>query len=476
MDRSAGKRRITGHNNVLSRYKLDKNLGFGAFAKVKLAIHKLTRLKVAIKILNRQLLDSREADRVRTEISIMQQLFHPHVIRLFEVIDTPSKVYVIMEYASSGDLYDYIVQRGRLREDEARHFFQQIISGVEHCHNNLVVHRDLKPENLLLDSERNIKIADFGLGNIMRDGHFLKTSCGSPSYAAPEVLSRKLYAGPEVDVWSCGVILYALLCARLPFDHDNMSIFYSNIKNGVYRMPGHWSDDVRDLISRIFVVDPLRRITIPEIRNHPWFNQNLPLYIDKPLPIISNNAEKVDVDVLKNMANVGFNPREVVISLQNRLQTEATVTYFMLLHASSQSHVHQIQSAIKDLQIQEERAYHVPSQSASLSHVSNWAIGFQSLVSPSDTMLRVLRVFHNLNVKWKKIGHYNVKCLWSPPPSTRLRLNIPTATSAESCVDAIKFELQLYKASEFYVVDLQQLSGTPFTFLDICAAFRARLV
>jgi serine/threonine protein kinase len=166
----------------------------------------------------------------------------------------------------SGELFDYIVEKGRLLEDEARHFFQQIISGVEYCHRNMVVHRDLKPENLLLDSKMNVKIADFGLSNVMRDGHFLKTSCGSPNYAAPEVISGRLYAGPEVDVWSCGVILYALLCGSLPFDDENIPNLFKKIKGGIYTLPSHLSPGARDLIPRMLLVDPLKRITIPEIR------------------------------------------------------------------------------------------------------------------------------------------------------------------------------------------------------------------
>lgn len=187
---------------------------------------------------------------------------------------------------------------------ESRHRVQ-IISGLEYCHRNMVVHRDLKPENLLLDGKDHVKLADFGLSNIMRDGHFLKTSCGSPNYAAPEVISGaplplsprcaaprcallaatngaragKLYAGPEVDVWSCGVILYALLCGSLPFDDENIPNLFKKIKNGVYTLPTYLSPGARHLISRMLLVDPLKRITIPEIRAHAWFSVHLPRYL-----------------------------------------------------------------------------------------------------------------------------------------------------------------------------------------------------
>lgn len=154
----------------------------------------------------------------------------------------------------------------QLAPEEARHFFHQIISGVEYCHFHRIVHRDLKPENLLLDADNNVKIADFGLSNLMEDGDFLRTSCGSPNYAAPEVISGSLYAGPEVDVWSCGVILYALLCGSLPFDDESIPNLFRKIRGGMYSLPSHLSEMARDLIPRMLVVDPMKRITIPEIR------------------------------------------------------------------------------------------------------------------------------------------------------------------------------------------------------------------
>ncbi len=197
----------------------------------------------------------------------------------YEVIDTPTDIFVVMEYVAGGELFDYIVSKGRLTEMEARRIFQQILSGIEYCHYHGVVHRDLKPENLLLDQDHNIKIADFGLSNLIRDGEFLHTSCGSPNYASPEVICGSMYAGPEVDVWSCGVILYALLCGSLPFDDENIPNLFKKIKNGIYSLPGHLTELSRDLIPRLLVVDPLRRITIPEIRQHPWYRTNLPRYL-----------------------------------------------------------------------------------------------------------------------------------------------------------------------------------------------------
>jgi serine/threonine protein kinase len=261
-------------------YEIGKNLGVGSFGKVKLGIHIPTGAKVAIKILNRAKIRSLDMEqKVRREIKILRLFDHPHIIRLYEVIDTPTDIFVIMEYVSGGELFDYIVMKGRLAENEARRFFQQILTGIEYCHHHMVVHRDLKPENLLLSAENNVKIADFGLSNLMSDGCFLKTSCGSPNYAAPEVIRGDLYAGTEVDVWSCGVILYALLCGSLPFDDEDIPNLFKKIKNGVYTLPGHLSKLSRDLIPRMLVVDPMKRMTIPEIRRHPFFTFSLPLYL-----------------------------------------------------------------------------------------------------------------------------------------------------------------------------------------------------
>lgn len=185
---------------------------------------------------------------------------------------------MVLEYAG-GELFDYIVSHGKLDEQQARRFFQQMICAVEYCHRHKVVHRDLKPENLLLDDQLNVKIADFGLSNIMTDGNFLKTSCGSPNYAAPEVISGKLYAGPEVDVWSCGVILYVLLVGRLPFDDDHIPSLFAKIQRGVFTIP-HWiKSEAADLIRKMLQTNPVQRATIDDIRQDPWFLKDLPPYL-----------------------------------------------------------------------------------------------------------------------------------------------------------------------------------------------------
>jgi Protein kinase domain/Adenylate sensor of SNF1-like protein kinase/Kinase associated domain 1 len=245
-------------------------------------------------------------EKVQREINILHLCTHPHIIRLYEVVDTPTDIFLVNEYVSGGELFDFIVSKGRLSADEARNFFHQIISGVEYCHFQKIVHRDLKPENLLLDANKNIKLADFGLSNLMRDGEFLRTSCGSPNYAAPEVISGHLYAGPEVDVWSCGVILYALLCGSLPFDDESIPSLFKKIKSGMYSLPTHLSQLAKNLIPRMLEVDPMKRITIPEIRMHPWFQHKLPPYLRHPPELMEKQERIVDQEVIDEVMELPF--------------------------------------------------------------------------------------------------------------------------------------------------------------------------
>lgn len=254
-------------------YVIAKSLGMGAFGKVKLAKHTAVDVPVAIKAMNFKKIESmRMTAKVQREIKILALCNqHPHVIRLFEVINTPTDLFLVTEFVSKGELFDHIVDMGKLPKPEARRLFSQLMHGLEFIHGKQICHRDLKPENLLLDEHLNLKIADFGLSNMLRDGEFLRTSCGSPNYAAPELLRGELYAGPEVDTWSSGVILFALLCGCLPFDDDHMPRLMKKIRDGAYSIPHHVEPDARDLITRILVVDPMVRLTVPEVLSHDFF-------------------------------------------------------------------------------------------------------------------------------------------------------------------------------------------------------------
>lgn len=474
--------------SLLRNYKLGKTLGHGSFGKVKIAEHLQTGHKVAIKILNRRRMRSPDMEeKVRREIKICRLFVHPHVIRLYEVIETLSDIYVVMEYVPKGELFDYIVEKGRLQENEARRFFQQIIAGVEYCHRNMVVHRDLKPENLLLDSKGNVKLADFGLSNIMRDGHFLRTSCGSPNYAAPEVVSGKLYAGPEVDVWSCGVILYALLCGALPFDDENIPNLFKKIKTGVYTLPSHLSPGARDLIPRMLVVDPMKRITTHEIRQHPWFKVNLPRYLAVTPPNAMEHLRKLDEEIILEVTGRGFDRSHLIEALQKRIQNDATVTYYLLLDNRSPISIGYLGAEFTE---SVETSFQGPQQEVGVrgfplgasplpqsSKKKQWLVGLQSPAHPREIMAQILGALQGLNVRWKKIGHYNMKCLLVRDNSNHyIDGVIPNATATPPPQAAVKFELQLYKTSGVnYLLDLQRLSGPVFLFLDFCTFFMMRL-
>ncbi|XP_010450810.1 PREDICTED: SNF1-related protein kinase catalytic subunit alpha KIN11-like [Camelina sativa] len=479
--------------SVLPNYRIGKTLGYGSFAKVKLALHVATGHKVAIKILNRSKIKTMGIEtKVQREIKILRLLMHPHIIRQYEVIETPDNIYVVMGYVKSGELFDYIVEKGRIQEDEARHLFRQIISGVEYCHRNRIVHRDLKPENVLLDSKCNIKIVDFGLSNVMHDGHFLKTSCGSPNYAAPEVISGRPYSGPEVDIWSCGVILYALLCGTLPFDDENIPILFDKIKKGMYALPDHLSYAARDLIPRMLMVDPLMRITIPEIRQHPWFNNHLPPYLAIPPLDTREQANKIEEEIVQKVVNIGLDRNQVVESLLNRIQNEATVSYYLLLDNRNRKCVPSdyfqtkfkkksdglFNSTIPVQEIVSHVGRSIPGLTRLRSRIKDdktWTLGLQSRGNPCEIMSEVFKALQNLKVCWKKIGHYNIKCRW-----VRSFANDKNQTIVDECAmilpTIIKFEFQLYKVGENkYLLDIQRVDGPQFIFLDLCVAFLTEL-
>mmetsp|Transcript_21913 Transcript_21913/g.51218 ORF Transcript_21913/g.51218 Transcript_21913/m.51218 type:complete len:680 (+) Transcript_21913:59-2098(+) len=310
----------------IGHYILGKTIGEGTFGKVKVGNHILTGEKVAVKILEKErIVDVADVGRVAREIHILKLIQHPHVIRLFEIIETPRQLYLIMEYCSGGELFDLIVASGRVQEPEACRFFQQIIAGVEQIHRRNVVHRDLKPENLLLDENKNIKIVDFGLSNTYQDDQLLKTACGSPCYAPPEMIAGHQYVPSCCDMWSCGVILFALVCGYLPFEDQNTAELYKKILAGDYHPPNFISDAVRDLIGRLLTVDPEQRITVEQVRAHPWFLQ-VPDAARAPL----STATELQEDLIEHLERFGFLREYVVKCLQMNKHNHVTTTYHLL--------------------------------------------------------------------------------------------------------------------------------------------------
>ncbi|KAL8487798.1 hypothetical protein ACS0TY_024207 [Phlomoides rotata] len=260
----------------VGKYEVGRTIGEGTFAKVKFAQNTETGESVAMKVLDRStIIKHKMVDQIKREISIMKRVRHPYVVRLHEVIASRTKIYIILEFITGGELFDKIVHHGRLSEAESRRYFQQLIDGVDYCHSKGVYHRDLKPENLLLDSQGNLKISDFGLSALPGEGvSLLRTTCGTPNYVAPEVLSHKGYNGALADIWSCGVILYVLMAGYLPFDELDLTTLYGKIDNAEFSCPSWFPVGAKSLIHRILDPNPETRIRIEEIRNDEWFKKN----------------------------------------------------------------------------------------------------------------------------------------------------------------------------------------------------------
>lgn len=261
---------------MFGKYELGKLLGCGAFAKVYHARDVLNGRSVAVKVINKnKIMSSNLVSNIKREISIMRRLNHPHIVKLYEVLATKSKIYCVMEFVKGGELFAKIA-KGRFSEDLSRKYFQQLISAVGYCHSRGVFHRDLKPENLLLDENGNLKVSDFGLSAVkdqIRTDGLLHTLCGTPAYVAPEILSKKGYDGAKVDVWSCGVILFVLTAGYLPFNDPNLMSMYKKIYKGEFRCPKWMSSDLRRLLSRLLDTNPETRITVDQIIHDPWFKK-----------------------------------------------------------------------------------------------------------------------------------------------------------------------------------------------------------
>uniref|UniRef100_A0A2K6F162 Serine/threonine-protein kinase SIK3 n=1 Tax=Propithecus coquereli TaxID=379532 RepID=A0A2K6F162_PROCO len=313
----------------IGNYRLLKTIGKGNFAKVKLARHILTGKEV-----------SAGHDpwhfifQLFREVRIMKVLNHPNIVKLFEVIETEKTLYLVMEYASGGEVFDYLVAHGRMKEKEARAKFRQIVSAVQYCHQKFIVHRDLKAENLLLDADMNIKIADFGFSNEFTFGNKLDTFCGSPPYAAPELFQGKKYDGPEVDVWSLGVILYTLVSGSLPFDGQNLKELRERVLRGKYRIPFYMSTDCENLLKKFLILNPSKRGTLEQIMKDRWMNvghedDELKPYVE-PLP------DYKDPRRTELMVSMGYTREEIQDSLVGQRYNEVMATYLLLGYKSSE--------------------------------------------------------------------------------------------------------------------------------------------
>lgn len=350
-DNIADYRRSSRRKDVrnVGSYILGATLGEGAFGKVKLASHFQSRQNVAIKILDKTKMNEEEDDffRVQKEISVLKKMRHKNIIQLYEIMESVKNIYLVMEYCEGKELFDYIVMKKQLTEAEALKYFQQIIDAVEYMHSQNIVHRDLKPENILLDDKLNVKLSDFGLSTNYSNENLLSTPCGTPSYAPPEMLKGEEYHGLLSDVWSTGIILYAMLCGYLPFSESDQDINCKNIIEGNYELPESLSPQVKDLLKNILQIDPLDRYDIDQIKKHPWFTSKTPCL--RPGLIIDYHRIPIDEIILNKLIEHGYNKEKVRKNLVANKFDQTTAIYYLYV----KKHLKEGHTSISDLQSQE---------------------------------------------------------------------------------------------------------------------------
>lgn len=317
---------IQGSSHSMSDYTLERTLGKGTFGKVKLATHNLSGEKVAVKILEKdKIKDASDIARVRREIAILKAVNHPHIVRLYEIIETAKEIYMVIEYAERGELFDYIVRNKRLDEAEAKVLFGQILSGVEYLHKMNIAHRDLKPENLLLDRNNSIKIVDFGLSNQCEPHQLLHTACGSPCYAAPEMIAGKKYDGALADTWSCGVVLFAMLCGYLPFEDACTLSLYRKILHAEYAVLDCLSPEAKDLLRGMFRTDPRQRLSVGDVKRHKWMAGV------KSLGVREVGSGRVSEKVVELLRKYKVRRERVEEAIKNNRHNKITTLYYLLL-------------------------------------------------------------------------------------------------------------------------------------------------
>ena len=304
------------NQDLLSDYNILGIIGKGTFSIVKLGENKLTKEKVAIKIMEKnKIIDQEDLKRIQREIEMLKSLNHPNVIKIYKISEDSKKIYIIMEYCENGELFNRIVNKQRLNEDEAALFYYQLINGLEYLHKNKIIHRDLKPENLLLSKDDILKIIDFGLSNYSKfDDILLGTPCGSPCYASPEMVSGQRYNGFLIDIWSTGIILFAMICGHLPFEDNNNEILFRKILNCQINYPNHIGKIALDLMKKIIVTDPSKRIILQQIKNHPFYLRGKLLF-SKNHPDIFNNYNNSQ-ELINNYNNI--NPLFITRNIKSK--------------------------------------------------------------------------------------------------------------------------------------------------------------
>lgn len=324
------------HQVEIGDYLILNTIGTGSFGKVKLGQNKNTLQKVAIKILKKSSFESKPdiAIKIKREIALMRLLNHPHLLKLIDVLESSKFLYIILEYAPNGELFDFMTESKCLSPEIAIRLFRQLIYGLEFLHAHSICHRDIKPENILLDECNNVKIADFGFARFMKEKKAM-TACGSPHYTAPEIILGLPYDGCAADIWSCGVLFYTLMCGMLPFDGPTVRKLLNKVKVGKYVMP-NLPPDIQDLISKMLTVDPKYRITLSEIKKHPVFRYGLPREYECPIPqpipkeLPKYEFEQLSETAIDVLSQLGLSEEEIRQEISSNENTPAKMFCYML--------------------------------------------------------------------------------------------------------------------------------------------------
>ncbi|CAG9313876.1 SNF1-like_3 [Blepharisma stoltei] len=458
--------------SAIDNYRILGHLGHGTYGQVKLAEHLSSSTNVAIKVLKkRAILEKNMVSKVKREIQVLKLFHHPHIIRLYEVIETPKSLVLVLEYLPGGELYNLIDRYGKLHEEQARNYIQQILSGLAYCHSHRVAHRDIKPENLLLDIHGNVKIADFGLANLMPDGNFLKTSCGTPNYVAPEVISGYRYCGPEADVWSTGVVLFALLAGSLPFDDVSIPALFTKIKSGNFVMPYHFSEPVKDLIMRMLNPDPIARITIQQIQSHPWLTHKVPKHLSSNVYIKRKykiSEPLIDEEILQQALVLtrkqGMDKKFARDRILKRKSDSIVVCYEILLDQKLSGSTSKYNITANHTPLFKQEPCEVSTAELStiassrcdsseivpaVEDPNNWAFGIKSTLAPSQFLLNLQLALRDAGLEWKSTSAFS--------------LNVKSVDARKD----LKMRADIYRHEGSFVVDFKLRNGVVMIFLDV---------
>lgn len=425
------------------------------------------------------------------EVRIMKMLAHPHIVRMYEVIDTPKELFLVLEYAPGGEIFDFLVARGRLKEQDARKYFRQIISAVDYCHKVRIIHRDLKAENMLLDSSMNVKVADFGFSNQFSPQQRLNTWCGSPPYAAPELFQGKEYIGPEVDIWSLGVVLYVLVCGSLPFDGSNLQKLRARVLAGKYKIPFYMSPECEKLLKKILVLDPQKRSKMDDIKKDHWFNtdfENEPIInstIDHDLSRLTPDEEK---QVFQECLDIGIDKQQLEASLKQNLYDHISATYYVLRSRICIKKVLDSQPKVEERQrssTEPEKILEIPERQHSTdcieSAVQLISAKKRESIIPANMDLtlepRELRFSFSIATSSPKNATEIINEIQRVLKMTNVQYNLVNPFLVSCVAEEVDYEVEVCRLPRLSLngIRIKRLQGNTWTYKNICERFLAQL-